>query len=172
MKRNSAGAQPALIALTGILLLNGCALQRPDLIKNGTVLYEPNNKEKIHVCLITSETEGRSLSLTGHVYKEAEPAGDADKNGHIDIIILGPEKQILSKTRAEIISKEKIQDLVHEKHKHSYRNFHNGNSGIQLNFKASAPVIPPQGSVIKIAWHAAPDASDCLQNRPVSRTVL
>ena len=145
-----------VIIAISFLLTVSCSNVQADLIKDGSLRLEivPSS---IKISSVRAYQESDKVEIVGELSQQncnAEPV-----NGHVDIAFFSPEKKLMQKISA---------NYGGEKEPLPRRGGHHHNKHFNRTFKTAISIVPPQGAIIKIAFHNIPfdgaAQTDCGQN--------
>jgi len=119
------------ISMTGL----GCASNRVNLIKKGTVTLERIPSKGYYVSHVDVYQNDNELVLHGNVKRRTH---SNTVTGHVDITIVSPDGEILGEIstsyRPRIILRRRLRKCT------SY-------------FTVSLSIVPPKGSIVRVAYH-------------------
>jgi hypothetical protein len=146
----------SIIIAVFFLLIFSCSFVQANLIKEGSLQLEvvPSS---VKISSVRAYQESDKVAILGELSQQncnAEPV-----NGHVDIAFFSPEKKLMQKISANYGGKKEPLPR---------RGGHHHNKHFNRTFKTAISIVPPQGAIIKIAFHNIPldgaALTDCGQN--------
>ena len=130
----------ASVIMTGL----GCASNRVNLLKDGTVELERIPSKGYYISYVNIYQNRDALVVYGHVKRRSRVG---DSSGHVDIAIVSPNGKVL-----EQISTLYKPRIILTRKMHTRKS----------TFEVRLPTIPPAGSLVRVAYHR--------DSKPVNRT--
>ena len=133
------GLRPNFIVFTLIfwitaMLTSGCALNKVNLVDNGTVLLERVPAKDVYVASAYVFQDDSEMVISGKVKRVTASSGIP--HGDVHITIIAPD--------GTVIKELNVQDKPA-----SIKKIYQGESSFTVRF----PLIPPAGTKIRLAYH-------------------
>lgn len=120
------------------LMMGGCASKRVNLVDKGLISVEQvPSKKNYYISSSHVYRDANDLIVSGKVRRRFN--NGLYSRGHVDIAIFSPYGEIL-----ERISAYHTPKIIKRRHRAG---------GRKASFKVRIPDVPPQGSVVRIAYH-------------------
>jgi len=131
VKKRSYGIFTLLLFVAAFF--TGCASHRVNLLETGQVTVEFLPCKGICAFNVQAFQDGETMIVTGKVKRDASFSQTGA--GHVDIMIIGPDGRLISSTGTKfsprIIKRKGLRES---------------------QFSVRIPVVPPKGSVIRVAY--------------------
>ncbi len=128
-----------------ITILEGCPIHH-SLQPVGEVYVETIPSSRVYLSNINVKQDGRDLEISGEVSRRNSAFSGI---GHVDVAVVSPDGSVIGQGIAPYLPKTLPKTPGARKHR-------------PFRFELHLNCTPPQGSIIRVAYHGKPDPDDPL----------
>ena len=128
-----------------VTILGGCPMH-PSLKPAGEVYVEMIPSSRVSLANINVEQKGEDLVISGEVSRRNAAFSGM---GHVDVAVVSPDGSVIGQGVAPYSPKTLPKTPGARKHRPS-------------RFELHLNCVPPQGSIVRVAYHSTPDKDDPL----------